>query len=89
MSVLGFIRKPLSKAAVKSIMNKDDRIAVNIPVSLEDLIDCGGIESLNDIADNLILDGVGILSDISYNVAGALIDSNDVIIHVDAQVELL
>jgi hypothetical protein len=67
------LKNPLTLRALKRRADKDGRISVSIVVSLDELMT--DIESFNDLADERVLDlnsVVGSLSDINYNVVGAI-----------------
>jgi hypothetical protein len=72
------LKKPLSLKALKAYADKTGFISVNIAVSLEEIMT--DIESLNDLADERILDldtiG-GSLSDISYEVVGFILPAKE------------
>ena len=81
------LKKPLSlKALKKQALN--NRISVNIEISLTDMIDLNTF-SLNDMADKLILKE-GCLSDINYKIVGCIPAANKhngyVILNVNADV---
>jgi hypothetical protein len=70
---LPILKKPLTMRALKRRADKDGRISVNIAVSLDEVMT--DIESFNDLADEKVLDlnsVSGSLSDITYNVVGAI-----------------
>ena len=72
----------LTPNQVKGMMDVDSRIEVVIEVDLYSLLTSGGIDEINDIADNMILEE-GCLCDISYEVVGCS-DKNTVLILVSA-----
>jgi hypothetical protein len=89
------LKKPLTQRALKRRADKDGRLSVNIVVDLDDLIGFGDIDSLNNLADERILDQdtiSGSLSDIAYKVVGSIPGKGDgtatgsVIINVNADV---
>jgi hypothetical protein len=86
------LQKPLSLDELKLIADKTGRINVNVSVPLAKLIGCDqGIDDLNELADELILEE-GSLSDISYMVVGGSQSKEDktvggdVLINVSADV---
>lgn len=91
---MSILTKPLSKRGLKKIADPDGFIGVDVAIDLANLIDCSGIEELNDICDERVLaESVGgSLSDISYSVEGCIPGSPEgtvtgsIIIHVRADV---
>jgi hypothetical protein len=85
------LKKPLSERSLKRLLKNNGRLSVNIAVDLNDLICIGGINGLNDLADELIIDldnVVASLSDISYEVVGHITGKpGQVIINVCADVD--
>lgn len=64
------LKKPLTQKQVTSnVKANDGRLKVVIAVDLDEIMDCDGVEGLNDLADGKILVH-GTLSDISYRVVG-------------------
>lgn len=63
------LKKPLSPKEVKK-QALNNRISVNIELSLTDMIDCD-LEFLNNMVDELILKE-GCLSDINYKIVGCI-----------------
>ena len=82
------LSKPLSKEELLASRDSDGFITAVIPVDMNDLLD-GDIESLNNLADELILgpESPSYLGDMSYKVVGiGPVDS--ILIEVTACVEM-
>jgi hypothetical protein len=86
---------PLSGPLTKPMLEAFDRVDVIITVSLGDLINCPGIDGLNEIMDEKTLEPEvnGCLADIRYTVCGSTpgdpdngVDG-DIHIRVQAEIE--
>jgi len=64
--------KPFKNVVALKRAIKDGMIKFVIEVSLDELYNCGGIDGLNDIAEEFLLDTVSgaYISDISYRIVG-------------------
>ena len=78
------ITKPLTRAQVKDLQDEEGCIIVRIPVALDEIIDAGGVEGFNDLANERITNGY--LSDIDYKIVGSRGDN--AIVEVCAVVDL-
>jgi hypothetical protein len=70
-SAFNLLEKPLTDSELKKLAGTSGRISVNIAVSLDELIGLD-INGLNDLADELILNFGGSLSDLWYEVVAAI-----------------
>jgi hypothetical protein len=76
---------PLTIEELKEAANKFGYISSKLTIELESLID-GDLERLNDEVSERITTSVCGLMDISYDVAGRIASSGEIILKVTAQV---
>jgi hypothetical protein len=63
------LTKPLTKKEIEMIVGK---LSVNIVVDLNQIIGCGDMDGLNDIAENLIVEDRAVLGEIEYRALGVV-----------------
>lgn len=85
--------RPLKEPLTEKQLAKADEIDVPIRVDISDLISCGGIDGLNDLMDERVMNINGCIADIRYTVAGCANGNpkngldGDVVIRVQAIIE--
>src|SRR5437762_301319 len=63
------VEKPLTKSQLEILVDREGRFRFHIKLTLEDLVDCGEIESLNNLMDERVVK-TGLLSELAYQVIG-------------------
>lgn len=65
-----FVGKPLLIEELPKYLQSDGSYKFIVEIELNNLIRCGDLGALNDLADDLVSDGGFVLTNISYTVVG-------------------
>ena len=77
------LEAPLNHAEVKERVDEENWLTVIVGIDLDTLLDMGGIEGLNDWADDNVVEH-GVLSDIGYKAVGFDSKRREILIEISA-----